>query len=113
MSTNLKNISLYIGYIAILASAILMSTAWTVMGTRVSLPLMILGVGIITIYRCLTPLTGKDRQRIIRLQVQLFISTIAYIACIYFIYANDSKWILALLIAALIDFIVASRIPNE
>lgn len=74
---------------------------------------VIYGVGAIamTFGRYFDPLDSTD-PRLKRLRAQQCISTILYIAAIYFMWKNDGLWIYAVLIASAIDMVLFLRTPK-
>ena len=71
-----------------------------------------LGVIFIIISRYLQPIKG-DNFRMKRLKFQQFLSTCLLIASAYLMFVGDNRWYISLIIAALLDFVVAMRAPNQ
>lgn len=74
---------------------------------------VIYGLGAITMTfgRYFEPVQYDD-PRLKRLRVQQCISTILYIAAIYFMWKNDGIWIYAVMIASAIDMVLFLRTPK-
>lgn len=109
----LTNALLYIGYISILIAAIIFPYHFQSFGIEIAVPITILGGILLFIYRAINPIECEDRPRAHRLQFQLLISTFLYFLTAYLMYALDHRWIISLLVAVLIDAIVAFRTPKE
>ncbi|MBP3716555.1 MAG: hypothetical protein IKP81_08135 [Paludibacteraceae bacterium] len=106
---------LYLGYIAILFSALLYPSEQPVLSQGIQLSTIIMGLGCLAliVYRVLNPLEGDDKSRIKRLEFQLVISSILYLAATYFMYNHERHWIVCLLAAAITDIVIAFRTPNK
>ena len=114
---NKNNLLLYIGFTIILITAILKPMGYKIIGLSApSVLALLMGIGTIclAIYFIKNPLEGKDKNRIIRLRIQIYLSLVLYSLTAYYIfsYYNFPYWIYTLLIAALIDFIVTIRANN-
>ena len=101
---------LYLGYIAILFSALLYPSEQPVLSQGIQLSTIIMGLGCLAliVYRVLNPLEGDDKSRIKRLEFQLVISSIPY-----FMYNHERHWIVCLRAAAITDSVIAFRTPNK
>lgn len=108
-----KTSLLYIGYIAILVAAIIFPNHLKVSNLPVAVIIMAIGALLLSIYRILCPIEGDDAARIRRLHFQQFISSLLFFATAYLMYMNDRRWILALLMGAVIDIILTFRTPKN
>lgn len=108
-----SSLLLYTGYIAIFIAALLYPSGSLFYGIQIAV--IVLGVGSLALiaYRVTNPLEGEDTPRIKRLEFQLVISSILYLAATYFMYNRERHWIVCLLIAAITDLVVAFRTPNK
>lgn len=104
---------LYIGYIAIFLAALIFPTGSLVSGIQIAVISLGLGSLLLIAYRVLNPLQGDDAARIKRLEFQIVISSILYLTATYFMFNRDRNWVVCLLLAAVIDIIVAFRTPNK
>ena len=108
-----KSIFLYVGYIAVLLSAIFYPNHHTF----AFVPTAVVGMGIgalcLLIYRLATPIEIEDTLRIKRFQIQIVISTLLYFGTAYLMYIKDHRWLISLLVAAIIDIVIAYRIPSK
>jgi len=73
-----------------------------------------LGVAGVLIGRYTQPIQGDD-LRMKRLRFQQFISSCLLVVSAYFMFTEveDKKWVLTLLVAAVIDLIILFRMPKE
>ena len=71
-----------------------------------------LGVAGILIGRYRQPIQGDD-FRVKRLRFQQFISSCLFVASAYFMFTEDKKWVVTLLVAAVIDLVILFRMPEE
>jgi len=68
-------------------------------------------VGVLT-GRYMQPLQGDD-FRIKRLRFQQFIGSCLFVASAVLMFIEDKRWVLTLLIAAVIDLVILYRMPKE
>lgn len=108
-----SDILMYFGGLMILAAAIMKPMLIEFRYHPVAPWIMAIGVVLVIIYRIINPLKGSDKKRITRLQMQLFFSSLAYCFSVYLLYNNDSRWVVTLLIAAIIDLVVIFRLPSQ
>lgn len=104
---------LYLGYLAIFAAALIYPSGIMVCGFPAAVLSIGLGSILLIAFRILNPLEGDDAARIKRLEFQVVISSIFYLVATYFMYNKERNWVVCLLVAALIDIIVAFRTPNK
>jgi hypothetical protein len=71
-----------------------------------------LGVLGVVIGRYLQPIKGDD-FRMKRLRIQQLFSTCFLVLSAYLMFIEDSRWVLPLLIAAVIDLVISFRVPTS
>ena len=71
-----------------------------------------LGVVGVLIGRYMQPIKGED-FRVKRLRFQQLIGSCLLVASAYLMFIEDKRWVVALLIAAVIDLIIIYRMPKE
>lgn len=75
--------------------------------------LHILGALMVTIQRILQPIECDDKSREARFRFQLAVSSLLYFLSAYLMYGFDKRWVITLLIAAVIDLVVIFRLPEK
>lgn len=108
-----KQALLYIGYCLVAFSVFLYPCHLSIANLSVCMFSMAIGALLLAIFRIIVPLECYDANRTRRFRLQQLIGTLALFFAAYFMYFNDRRWILAVLTAALIDIIIAFRIPQD
>ena len=71
-----------------------------------------LGVVALLVGRYMQPVQGND-LRIKRLRFQQFIGACLLVASAYLMFVGDNKWVIALLLFAVIELVVLYRTPKQ
>jgi hypothetical protein len=71
-----------------------------------------LGVVGVLIGKYMQPIQGDD-SRMKRFRFQQFIVSCLFVASAYLMFTEDKRWVLTLLIAAIIDLVILFRMPKE
>jgi len=71
-----------------------------------------LGIVAVLVARYMQPFKGND-ARIRRLRFQQVISSCLLVLSAYLMFIEDKKWVITLLVAAVIDLVVSYRMPPE
>ena len=101
-----------IGAILVLVGAILPIFQIRLNDMLIAPFILSLGIVGVLIGRYMQPLQGDD-SRIKRLRFQQFIGSCLLIASAYLMFIEDKRWVLALLVAAIVDLIIIYRMPKE
>ena len=111
MKEKIGNKIFIVGAILVLIGVIMHSFPLRIEGHLIALYLFSAGALGVIIGR-LTNFSKSD-FRVRRLYFQQFISTCLLVFSAYLLFKEDDKWIITLLIAAVIDLIVIFRMPKE
>jgi len=101
-----------IGAILVLTGAILPLFEIRLNGILIAPFILSLGVVGVLIGKYMQPIQGDD-FRVKRLRFQQFIGSCLFVAAAYLMFIEDKRWVLALLVAAVIDLIIIYRMPTE
>ena len=101
-----------IGAILVLTGAILPIFQIRLNGILIAPFIFSLGVAGVLIGKYMQPIQGND-LRIKRLRFQQFIGYCLFIASACLMFMEDKRWVLTLLVAAIIELIILYRMPKE
>jgi hypothetical protein len=71
-----------------------------------------LGVAGVLIGKYMQPIQGDD-LRMKRFRFQQFIGSCLFVASAYLMFTEDKRWVITLLVAAIIDLIILFRMPEK